>query len=429
VVIEVAVGERPRGRLDSPIAVVLAVGGLYVGQSIIGGVTFSALPSVLRERGVSLDYIGLTYLAVLPWVLKFLWAPALERYRLPRTGPSRSRSIVLVGGLISATGLILAGLVGPVNVWPIMAIFMVIAFAASTVDIACDGHAVESLSQRYHGWGNAAQVGGAYLGAAIGSGLLLVLVAQVDWMAAMLVMAVLLGLLGLPFLLSPPSKPETVRMHQPSMREALGRNDMRKGLALAALYAATQKWGLFMLGPFLVDAGLDLTSLGVVNGVGGMIVGFACALLGGAFVRFWGARPIMVLALALQAAALAGLGMAAWIGQTERLVLIALALASSSGIMAIGFVALYAQFMALSDPRQAGVDFTLLQCMDALVSMIGGVGSGWIAQHYGYGACFGIAAALAVFAIPAVALLSRSSLSQLRIAEGSFPQKAATQQP
>jgi MFS transporter (putative signal transducer) len=121
--------------------------------------------------------------------------------------------------------------------------------------------------------------------------------------------------------------------------------------------------------------------------------------------------------------------MAAWIGQTERLVLIALALASSSGIMAIGFVALYAQFMAVSDPRQAGVDFTLLQCMDALVSMIGGVGSGWIAQHYGYGACFGIAAALAVFAIPAVALLSRSSLSQLRIAEGSFPRKAATQQP
>ncbi|MBM6581518.1 MFS transporter [Microvirga sp. BT689] len=278
-------------RLDSPVAIVLTIGGLYVGQSIIGGVTFSALPSVLRERGISLDHIGLTYLAVVPWVLKFLWAPALERYRLPRIGPSRSRSIVLVGGLISAAGLVLAGIVGPVNVWPIMATFMMIAFTASTVDIACDGHAVESLSQQHHGWGNAAQVGGAYLGAAIGSGLFLVLVAQVDWMGAMLVMAVLLGLLGLPFLLSPASKPEAMRTHQPSLREALGRLEMRKGFALAALYAATQKWGLVMLGPFLVDAGLDLASLGVINGLGGMILGVACALLGGACVRFWGARP------------------------------------------------------------------------------------------------------------------------------------------
>lgn len=74
--------------------------------------------------------------------------------------------------------------------------------------------------------------------------------------------------------------------------------------------------------------------------------------------------------------------------------------------MALGFVALYAQFMKLSDPRQAGIDFTLLQCMDAFVSMIGGVGAGWIAQHFGYSACFGLAAILVVLATAPVALLS-----------------------
>jgi MFS transporter (putative signal transducer) len=116
-----------------------------VGQSIIGGVTFSALPSVLRDRGLPLDQIGLTYLAVLPWVMKFLWAPAIERYRLPSIGPSRSRSIVLIGGLISSVCFVLAAIVGPASFVPLMAIFIVVAFAASTVDIACDGHAVESL--------------------------------------------------------------------------------------------------------------------------------------------------------------------------------------------------------------------------------------------------------------------------------------------
>ncbi|MFL5021714.1 MAG: MFS transporter [Microvirga sp.] len=422
-----ASGAPPARGLDTPLAIVLAIGGLYVGQSIIGGVTFSALPSVLRDRGLHLDQIGLTYLAVLPWVLKFLWAPAIERYRLPSTGPSRSRSIVLIGGLISAVCFVLAAVIGPTNFAPLMAIFIVVAFAASTVDIACDGHAVESLSERYHGWGNAAQVGGAYLGSAIGSGLFLVLVARVDWIQAMIVMAVLLLLLGLPFVLSPAITPVDARSHRPSLRDALRRTEMRKGLALAALYAVSQKWGLAMLGPFLVDSGLDLDSLGIVNGAGGMILGFGCALLGGALVRSWGARAIMVLALVLQALTLSGLAAAAWNGGTSQLLLLGLALGSSSAIMALGFVALYAQFMTLSDPRQAGIDFTLLQCMDALVSMIGGIGAGWIAQHFGYSACFGLAAFLVILAITPVALLTVRSGSSEGIETSSQPRQPLPQ--
>lgn len=414
--------------LGSPLAIVLAIGGLYVGQSIIGGVTFSALPSVLRDRGLPLDQIGLTYLAALPWVLKFLWAPAAERYRLPSTGPSRSRSIVLVGGLISAASFVLAAVIGPTSIVSLMAIFMVVAFAASTVDIACDGHAVESLSERYHGWGNAAQVGGAYLGSAIGSGLFLVLVARVDWAQAIIVMAILLVLLGLPFVLSPAIAPIDARSHRPSLRDALRRTEMRKGLALAALYAVSQKWGLAMLGPFLVDSGLDLDSLGIVNGAGGMILGFGCALLGGALVRLWGAQAIMVIALVLQAATLSGLAAAAWVGGASQWLLLSLALASSSAIMALGFVGLYAQFMTLSDPRQAGIDFTLLQCMDALVSMIGGIGAGWIAQHFGYSVCFGLAASLVGLAIAPVAMLSRRSKFPARSEAGSQSHQPLPQQ-
>jgi MFS transporter (putative signal transducer) len=74
--------------------------------------------------------------------------------------------------------------------------------------------------------------------------------------------------------------------------------------------------------------------------------------------------------------------------------------------MALGFVALYAQFMRWSDPRQAGVDFTLFQCMDALVSMAGGILAGYAAQHLGYGALFGGAGVVALLAVPAIAMVS-----------------------
>jgi len=396
-------------RLSTPVAVVLGVGGLYVGQSIISGLTFSALPSVLRDGGMALDQIGLTYLAVIPWVLKFLWAPAIERYRLPPTCPSRSRSVVLIGGLICAACLVLAGAIGPTRLVPLLGVLTIIALAAATVDIACDGHAVESLSERHHGWGNAAQVGGAYIGAAIGSGLFLILVDRFDWMLASLFMAVLLVLLGLPFVLSPAAAPAAPRTHQPSLRDALRRSTMRKGLALAALYTLTQKWALSMIGPFLIDKGLDLSALGILNGLGGLLVGFVCALVGGALVRLWGARLVLVIALVLQAGALYGLAAAAWWGNVPQVLLLGLALASSSAIMALGYVALYAHFMALSDPRQAGVDFTLLQCMDAAVSMVGGVGAGWIAQHFGYVTFFGLASFLALLAVPVGSVLSRRS--------------------
>lgn len=393
----------------SPAAIVLAIGGLYVGQSIIGGLTFIALPSVLRERGLPLDQIGLTYLAVLPWALKFLWAPAIERYRLPDTGPARSRTIVLATTLISALGLVAVGLIGPVAFVPLISVFVLIAFSASTGDIACDGHAVETLLQAHHGWGNAAQVGGAYLGSALGSGLFLILVARLDWQFAAFAMAGLLVVLALPFLLSPVPAAPARRTHQPALKEALKRPEMRSGLLLAAIYVPAQKWGVAMLGAYLVDSGLDLESIGLVNGIGGLAIGFACALLGGALVRAFGTRTVLVLALLLQALSLAGLAFAAWRGLPQPLVL-ALALASSSGIMALGFVALYARFMALSDPRQAGVDFTLLQCMDGLVSMAGGIGAGWVSQHFGYGVCFALAAGVAVIAAPLAAWLGGAAV-------------------
>lgn len=56
----------------SPLAVLAAVGGLYVAQSVIGGITWIGLPAIMRSEGVPLDRIGLVSLIVLPWALKFL---------------------------------------------------------------------------------------------------------------------------------------------------------------------------------------------------------------------------------------------------------------------------------------------------------------------------------------------------------------------
>lgn len=110
----------------------------------------------------------------------------------------------------------------------------------------------------------------------------------------------------------------------------------------------------------------------------------------------------MVGAVVLQAGALAFLAASDLLAPVPLPLLAAVAIASSSGILALGFVALYAQFMRWSDPRQGGVDFTLFQSMDALVSIAGGVVAGQIAGKLGYGFFFAAAAIIAVVTIPAI---------------------------
>jgi len=396
----------------APAAVVLAVGGLYVSQSVIGGVTWTGLPAVLRDQGLPLDNVGLLSLIALPWALKFLWAPMVERFRLPPVGRNRSGVIVAVGGGLSIVGLLLVGLLGPGAIWPLLACLTIVALAAATVDIACDGYAVESLPRAQHGWANAAQVGGAYLGSAIGGGLFLVIVAGWGWAYAVWAMAALLAVLGVPFLLLwRTAAVSQQRSHVPSLASAFRRPEIRRGLLAAALYVLAQKTAMMMLGPFLVDAGLDLVTIGVVNGAGSMFVGLAAALLGGGLVRALGARPVLIAALVLQAGALAFLACHDLFLQLPIALLVAVAIAGSSGIMALGFVALYAQFMHWSDPRQGGVDFTLFQSMDALVSMAGGVAAGFAAQHFGYGVFFAGASLVALAAVPAIAVVTRRAVS------------------
>ncbi|KAA6486383.1 MFS transporter [Agrobacterium rhizogenes] len=397
-------------RFPSPAAVFIAVGGLYIAQSVIGGVIMLGLPAVLRAQGLPLDQIGLLYLTVIPWALKFLWSPYVERFRLPAQGHNRSRLIVFAGGLLCAAGLAAIGLTGPYPLAPVLCVLLLVALVTSTVDIACDGYAVETLAKEHHGWGNTAQVGGSYLGSAIGAGLFLVLVDSIGWSYAAFAMASLVIILGLPFVFGPATRGTIeTRPHAPSLLLALKRPQVQKGLMIAAIYVAGQKWGLSMLGPFLIDRGLDLATIGALNGIGSMVVGFSGALLGGLLVRLWGATAVLILAILLQAALLAGLALFSFDDSLPRVFIMPIAIASSSGVMSVGFVALYSQFMGWSDPKQAGVDFTLFQCADGLISMAGGLGAGWIAEHLGYAVFFTVAAIIAVLAVPAIGLLMRGA--------------------
>lgn len=389
--------------------IVGAIGGVYVAQSVLGGLTWTGLPGVLRAQDLPLDRIGLLSLIVLPWALKFLWAPAVERYRLPPAGRDRSANIVAVGlGVITAV-LVAVGMVGPVPLMPVLMLLLVAASATATVDIACDGYAVAALSQTRYGWGNAAQVGGAYLGSAIGGGVFLILVDRAGWAAGTWTMAAVIVAISLPFILMTRRADVAERPHVPSLRAALARPEVRSGLWIAALYVVAQKTAMGMFGPFFIDAGYSLSQLGLISGAGSLTLGFLGAMLGGGVVRRFGSRRVLLGAVLLQSAMLGVVALAA-AGIFSATAIAPVALVANGAIMALGFVALYAQFMAWSDPRQGGVDFTLFQSMDAAVSMLAGLAAGVIAERFGYAVFFGASCAVALLSLPFIARAAGGAL-------------------
>lgn len=77
---------------------------LYLSQGLPFGFFTQTLPVLLRKQGMSLPDIGLANPLALPWALKFLWAPLMDRYGSERLG--RRRGYILPRQCLSAALLL-----------------------------------------------------------------------------------------------------------------------------------------------------------------------------------------------------------------------------------------------------------------------------------------------------------------------------------
>lgn len=98
---------------------------------------------LFKELGAGLRLIGMTALFHLPWNLKFLWGPLLDRYETKRRWLLGVELVLTV--LLAGLALCVAG-GGPLG-W-VSALFLLLAFSAATHDIAIDGFYLEGLDER-----------------------------------------------------------------------------------------------------------------------------------------------------------------------------------------------------------------------------------------------------------------------------------------
>src|SRR5512133_1439634 len=135
------------------------LGLLSISSGMPLGFYLNTVQIFLRGAGVDLKTIGVAQLVSLPWSLKFLWSPLVDRFAW--RWPDRRRSWVVLtqlalagalGALAALAGLSLVRdpasgreLLAPGAVWPIIGLVFVFVTLSATQDIALDAYAVEIL--------------------------------------------------------------------------------------------------------------------------------------------------------------------------------------------------------------------------------------------------------------------------------------------
>ena len=229
---------------------------------------FDTLSAWLRDSGLSLEVIGFFSLVTLVSSFKFLWAPFIDRARVPvLTGwLGHRRSWMLVCQGLIMLGLWLVAGSDPSDSLGTIAIFAVlVGFSSATQDIALDAWRIEAADVSRQGVMAAAHQWG-YRGAIIVAGAVPLLLAEsYGWNFSYAVMAALMTVGVLAVLAAPREERHTIRPIQTAGIQPAPARDAIEWVVRLAILAA----GALVLGSGLAaNAGVLASVLGAAGATG-----------------------------------------------------------------------------------------------------------------------------------------------------------------
>jgi PAT family beta-lactamase induction signal transducer AmpG len=370
--------------------------------------TGPTLQAWLTLDGVSLTAVGLFSLVGLPYSVKFLWSPILDRFTFSRLGRRRGwmalSQVLLMGALVSmAFGRPATG------IYFIAVLALVIAFLSATQDIAIDAYRTDVLERHEMGAGAGITALGYRIALILTGGGAFILADYTSWPRVYFVMAAFM-LVGLAASLRAP-EPEDPGEPPASLADAVRApfsefwNRFGPGRAVLVLsFIAFYKLGdaliTNMTTPFLLQTGFTQTEIGVVQGVVGLTATIVGALAGGALLSRMGIlRALWIFGL-LQAGTNLLYMILAQAGHNYPLMILTITVENfCSGL---GTAAFLAFLMSLCNHNFSATQYALLSSLWAFTRDVGAAPAGGMVEIMGWPFFF-----LTTFfvALPALALL------------------------
>lgn len=395
----------PQQQRTAPIYTLGLLLTLYLAQGLPVGFITQALPTILREYKASLTLIGWTGFLLMPWAVKFMWAPLVDRFFSPRIGQSKSWIVPMQ--LLSAGLLVFIALLNPtslVNVAEVkllfVALFLVSLFGASH-DIATDALATRTLDKAERGSGNAAQVTGYRLGLICGGGVFLIIMDTLSWQLSFMLMAGLVLLNTVPIVMH---KEPAWQDKQTTGRDTTTGDwfkaqfgyfwqspEMRAWLLVLVTFKVVDGMSSGMVKPMMKDMGETMTQIGLW----GSILGSAASLLGAMLAALLMRRMTRIHALigfnVFQLVTTGLYGVVAFYFEAKNMLPVWTVYAANAiehAAAAMALVAMLSTVMDYARSDKAGSDFTFQVCILASFSGSMHIISGYIADHLGYTGLF-----------------------------------------
>lgn len=399
------------------------------------GVLADPLSAWLVDEGVSKTEIGLFALVSLPYSIKFLWSPIMDKMALPLFTRvlGRRRGWVLFTQLVLLAAIGGMGMTMPgVDPWWTAALALAVAFSSASQDIVIDAYRVEILPTDKLAAGAATAVFGWRLGQVGGGAAGLVFADIFSWQTVFWGMAafVVVGIIAILINPEPQVRPSAEsEAREQAVEDFLERKShLRPWLAetLAWLYGAVvcpfadfmtrRGWGAILLFillykygdailavmkvPFFLDIGFSKTEIAAVVKIFGFNAIIVGGVLGGVVLARFGMMRGLLLCGVLMAASNLVFVVQAWVGPDPRM--LAVTVAVENVTTGMGTTAFVAYLSSLCTVAYTASQYALLTSFMAFSRTVMSSGGGWLADQVNW-VTFFVLTTLA--AIPGLLLL------------------------
>lgn len=362
--------------------------------------TDDAFRGWMTRSQLDLRTIGWFTLVTLPYSLKFLWSPFLDRYVPPFLGRRRGWMVITQISLIAVILALAVQMAAIANLSPdqrggslqLLAFTALgLAFLSATQDIAIDAYRADVLEERETGAGASLSILGYRIALLLTGWIAFNLADRMEWHWVYVVMAVLLGIGVITSIWAPePNRrdrpPETLQaaVVQPFREfvQRLGWQQALFTLIFIILFRLGDAMVAKMAIPFLGGKGLGFSDsdIGTIRQGMGLIATIVGTLAGGAVLSKIGINRSLWVFGSLQAVSNLGYYLLAVIGKNLTAMIIAINVENfCSGLATAGFVGF---LISLCNPRFSATQFALLSSLMAVGrDLVAGPLAGELAQR------------------------------------------------
>lgn len=361
---------------------------LYIIQAIPMSFFSTAIPVIMRQNNYSLASIGLLQLIKIPWIIKFLWSPLVDRNT--NSVLSYKRWIIYSEIFYAVTILLISFFDLEIHFPIIIALLVFAFFASATQDIATDAFAIVSFKKGEMSMLNSMQSMGSFAGALIGSGVLLLIYNAIGWtkMLPMLSLVVLLAITPLCILYKNKKTPilHKQKANRLDMFIFFSQKHIYKQIGFLLLFYSGIIGLLAMIRPYFVDNGYSMKEIGIMSGIVGTSVACICAFCSGYIIRKIGIYRSRILYATIILLSTIYFYILSQIGVSTPLMYFGVIMLWAS--YGLASVLVYTISMQMVRKGREGTDFTIQTVLTHFSGMVIAIGGGKIADIFNYEGLF-----------------------------------------